>query len=56
MLMSENSSLIHNESDVLWVNPYISDQKQKQQQHQKKQQQKQNQQQNQPISSVNKNW
>ena len=41
MLMSENSSLIYDKSDVLWVNPYISDQQQ--------QQQKQKQQQNQQI-------
>ena len=31
MLMSENSSLIYEKSDVLWVNSYISKQQQQQQ-------------------------
>ena len=31
MLMSENSSLICDKKDVLWVNPYIEDQQQQQQ-------------------------
>ena len=29
MLRSENSSLVYEKSDALWVNPYISDQQQK---------------------------
>ena len=44
--MSENSSLIYEKSDVLWVNPYIINQQQ---------QQKQKQQQNQQIHFVSRN-
>ena len=51
MLMSENKSLIYDKSDVLWVNPYITNQQQQQQQQQKQKQQQQNQQ----IYFVSKN-